>query len=154
MKNSGRRSRRKTREIGQIATALNLFIGLMIVGVLAIFAYELSRILLVREQLKTCVDIAALSGEGTLLSSTQPFTTAQSEAQQTALTMFGRNTILGSSMNSVTQVASPTALAPPAGQAQLYFEWIDPVSGTVGGPTSNVLRVTGAYSYQVFGGSF
>lgn len=144
---------RVRRKHGQVATALNLFLGLLIVGALAIFSFELSRILLAREQLKSCVDIAALSGEATLLSSTQSFAAAQSNAKQTALNMFRRNSILGSLMTGVTEVASPSMLSPGSGEAQVYFEFVDPVSGVVGGPNSNVLRVTGAYSYQIFGGA-
>jgi hypothetical protein len=138
---------------GQVATALNLFIGLFIVGALAIFAFEMSRIMLAREQLKACVDIAALAGEATLLSSTQSFSTAQLNAKQTALNMFRRNSILGTPMTSVTEVSSPTSLTPSSGDAKVFFEFIDPVTSAVGGPNSNVLRVTGAYSYQIFGGS-
>lgn len=138
---------------GQVATALNLFIGLLIIGALAIFSFELSRILLAREQLKSCVDIAALAGEATLLSSTQSFATAQSNAKATALNMFKRNSILGVPMTGVSEVSSPTLLSPGSGAAQVYFEFVDPVSGAIGGANSNVLRVTGAYSYQIFGGS-
>lgn len=137
-----------------MAMALFLFIGLMIIGVLAVFCYETSRILLVRDQLKTCADIAALSGETTLLSSTQNFSTAQNTAKNTALNMFRRNSILGIPMTGVTAAATPSSLSPPSGQAQVCFEFIDPVSGTVGGPNSNILRVTSAYSYQLFGGNF
>lgn len=139
---------------GQVATALNIFLGLLVIGVLAVFAWETSRILLAREQLKSCVDIAALSGEASLLSNRQTGTGAQTTAKQTAIKMFQRNSILGGVMSSVTEVGSPTMLSPPAGQAQLYFEFIDPVTGTVGGANSNVLSVTGAYSYNVFGGQF
>ncbi len=137
---------------GQVATALNLFIGLLLVGCLALMSYEMARILLAREQLKSCVDITALAGEGSLLSSTQSYSLAQSTAKQTGLNMFKRNAILGNLMTNVTEVPSPTNLSPSAGEAQVYFEFVDPVSGTVGGPNSNVLRVTGAYSYRLFGG--
>ncbi|MBX9667468.1 MAG: hypothetical protein K2X93_07605 [Candidatus Obscuribacterales bacterium] len=137
---------------GQVATALNLIIGLLIVGCLAIMAYEMARILLAREQLKSCVDIAALAGEASLLSSTQTYTLAQATAKETGLNMFRRNAILGNPMTTVSEVPSPTSLSPSAGEAQLYFKFVDPVSGTVGGPNSNVLQVTGAYSYQLFGG--
>jgi len=150
---TARKKARVRDDQGQVATALNLFIGLLIVGALAVFAFELSRILLAREQLKSCVDIAALAGEATLLSSTQSFATAQSNAKQTALNMFRRNSILGEPMTAVSEVASPTMLSPSSGQAQIYFEFVDPVSGVIGGANSNVLRVTGAYSYQIFGGS-
>ena len=137
---------------GQVATALNLFIGLLIVGALAIFSFELSRILLAREQLKSCVDIAALAGEATLLSSTQSFATAQSNAKATALNMFKRNSILGAPMTGVTEVSSPTLLSPGSGAAQVDFDFVDPVSGAVGGASSSVRRVTGAYSCQIVGG--
>lgn len=150
------RNRARIRECrGQVATALNLFIGLLIVGALAIFSFELSRILLAREQLKSCVDIAALAGEATLLSSTEPdHVLAQNNAKLTALNMFRRNAILGAPMTSVVEATSPTDLTPAGGGlAKVYFEFVDPVSGALGQSTSNVLRVTGAYSYQIFGGS-
>lgn len=139
---------------GQVATALFLFLGISIIGVLAIFAYETSRILLVRDQLKTCADIAALSGETTLLSSSQNFQSAQASARNTALNMLRRNSILGIPITSITEAASKESLRPSPGNAQVYFEFIDPVTGAVGSQNSNVLRVHTAYSYPVFGGQF
>lgn len=144
---------KKTRKPrGQVATALFLFLGLSIIGVLAIFCYEMSRILLVRDQLKTCADIAALSGETTLLSSSQAFQTAQTSARNTALNMLRRNSILGIPIANITEAASKESLSPSPGNAQVYFEFIDPVTGAIGGQNSNVLRVHTAYSYPVFGG--
>jgi hypothetical protein len=139
---------------GQAGIALNIVIGVFIIGVLFTFAWELTRFLLAREQLKTVVQASALAGEATILSSTQTVSSAQNTAQQTALNIFKRNAVLGSLLSSASLVSSPTQLSPAAGQTQLAIEWIDPITRQTGSPNASVLRLTAAYNYALFSAHF
>ena len=99
---------------GQAATVLNLFIALFVVLALGCLSFEYSRYMLARDELKTCVDIAALTAQTAFESlgcpgdqeedlPTQP-TEAENEstAIATALTAFKQNSILGQPMVDVS----------------------------------------------------
>ncbi len=73
---------------GQVAIALNLVIAIFVIGSLGIATYELTRILLAREQLKNCLEFAALAGTASLASSSASGAPATTEAKAVALNMF------------------------------------------------------------------
>src|ERR1700722_401846 len=103
---------------------------------IAMFCFELSRYFLSRDQLKTNTEAAALCCETALVSSGDPSNAAnQTTAVNTALTLFQQNSILGASMaNASVPGASDgtpggvaTELAPGPGQAQICFQFLDPI---------------------------
>src|SRR6516165_9089762 len=90
----------KRTRLGQMATVFNTFLACFVLLVLGVFAFELDRFLLARQQLTTNAEIAGLTCETALASSSDPSLTAnQSAAANTALKLFSRNTIVGAPLS-------------------------------------------------------
>jgi hypothetical protein len=148
---------RKRSSAGQVALALNLVIAIFVVGSLGLVTYEMSRVLLAREQLQHCLELCALGGGTAMASSSLTGQAARDNATQAALNILQMNSILGQSLlNSISQVPSLAQLAPTPGQVDVYMEFMDPVTKqpAAAGQDANVLRVYGAYSYPLFSGGF
>ncbi len=154
---------------GQMATLLNLFFAIFGVFVIGLFAFEMSRYLLARDELKTNVEVAALSCQTALVSSGDPTdATNQTNAQNAGLQLFQQNSILGQTMSQATLAIDPTDISPASGQAQINFQFLDPItrqpvnqSGTgvstgVVAPYSagTLIKATAAYSYVPAFGKF
>lgn len=142
---------------GQVALALNLFIAIFVVGSIGLVTFEISRILLAREQLQHCLELAALGGSTTMASSSQTGAAARTEGQTAALNILKMNSILGQPLTTaVVSCASPTAMALNPGQVGAYIEFDDPVTKAPAAASANtcVIRVYGAYAYSLFSGGF
>jgi hypothetical protein len=140
-----------------VALALNIIIAIFVVGSLGLVSYEMSRILLAREQLKHCLELASLAGGASMASTSQTGTNAQTQATTIALNILKMNSVLGTSLNgNVIVASSASALNPSPGQTAVYFEFDDPITKAppVAGGQGNVLRVYGAYAYPLFSGGF
>jgi hypothetical protein len=141
--------------IGQAALALNIVIAIFVVGSLGMVSYEMSRILLAREQLKHCLELASLAGGASIASTSATGAAAQTQATTIALTILRMNSVLGQPLTSNVIVSgSAAALNPAPGQTAVYFEFDDPVTKAPAGVNGNVLRVYGAYAYPLFSGGF
>jgi hypothetical protein len=137
-----------------MALALNLVIAVFVVGSLGLAAFEMSRILLARDQLKHCLELSALAGGATMASTSLTGPAAQAEATAVATNILQMNAVLGKALSSsVVVVSSPTALAPSANQVAVSYEFDDPITGQPSA-TGNVLKVYGAYAYPLFAGGF
>src|SRR5271163_1650800 len=102
---------RKRKAVGQVALSLNLFLTIFVVGSLGLVTFEMSRILLAREQLQQCLELAALGGGSTMASSSLTGDAAQANATQAALSILRKNSILGQSLlNNTSQVTSLASL--------------------------------------------
>jgi len=148
---------RNRRSTGQVALALNLVIAIFVVGSLGLVTYEMSRILLAREQLQHCLELGALGGGTAMASSSLTGQAARDNAVAAALNILQMNSILGKSLlNSINQVPSVASLNPQPGQVDVYMEFEDPVTKqpAAAGQDANVLRVYGAYAYPLFSGGF
>ena len=142
------------RPTGAIALAFNLMVAIFVVGSLGFVAYELSRILLAREQLTHCLQLAALGGGAEMASTSQTGAQAQNLSTTVATFILQKNSILGQSLlNNVVVVSSPAFMQPQPGQVCVSYEFDDPITGQAS-PTGNVLRVYGTYAYQLFSGGF
>lgn len=142
---------------GQAALALNIVLTIFVVGTLGMVTYEISRILLAREQLKNCLEMASLAGGVAMASTNSTGSTAQNESKTVAMNLLQMNSVLGTSLNgNVTIGSGPTSLNPTPGKTQVYFEFVDPVTKqpVAPGQQGNVLRVHGAYAYPLFAGGF
>lgn len=140
---------------GQVAIALNLVIAIFVVGSLGIATYELTRVLLAREQLKNCLEFAALAGTASLASSSASGAPATNEAKAVALNMFKMNSILGQPLASnVREVPSLSQLNPQTASVDMFVEFDDPVTKQPTANPSNVMRLYGAYKYVLFSGGF
>jgi hypothetical protein len=154
---------------GQLATVMNLIIAVFVVGVIGLFAFELTRYLLARDELKTNVEVAALSCQTTLASSGDPTNdTNQQNAMNSALQLFRQNSVLGQSMANATLSTDPAQLNPAPGQAQICFQFLDPLTrqpvnqtgaGVSAGVTDpsvagTLIRAVGSYCYEPAFGRF
>jgi von Willebrand factor type A domain len=147
----GRAMRRPT---GAIALAFNLMIAVFVVGSLGFVAYEISRILLAREQLTHCLQLAALGGGAEMASTSATGQNAQNLSTTVATFILEKNAILGQSLaGNVVVVSNPAFMQPQPGQVCISYEFDDPVSKQAS-PTGNVLRVYGTYAYKLFSGGF
>jgi len=154
---------------GQLATLLNLVIAICLVIVIGLFAFEMSRYFLARDELKTNVEVAALSCQTNLVSLGDPTDpTNQSNSKQAGLTLFQQNSILGQPMSSAILVDTPANLSPAPNQAQIAFQFLDPLTklplnasgaGVINGVTNpdtagTLIQATGAYAYTPAFGQF
>jgi hypothetical protein len=137
----------KRNALGQSGALMGV-LAVFVVGVLGMFAYESAHLVLGRQQLKTCLDSAALTAACTTASSNSSDALAtQQAAMATALNMFQQNSILGRSLSNAAQ-ASSLPLNPGPNQAQLYFQFLDPVTLQVvplGSPNGKIMQVLGAF---------
>lgn len=140
---------------GQVAIALNVVIAIFVVGSLGIASYEMTRILLAREQLKNCLEFAALAGTASLASTSASGAPANAEAKAVALNMFKMNSILGQPLtSSVNEVSSLSLLNPTTANVDMFVEFDDPITKQPTANPSNVMRLYGAYKYVLFSGGF
>lgn len=145
------------RSAGQVAIALNIVFGIFIVGSLGMVSYEMSRILLAREQLRHCLELTSLGGGVSLASSSLTGAAAQTQAKTVAMNILKKNSVLGQSLNTTAvEVGSIAAMNPSPGQVNVYFEFIDPITklAVASGTDTGVLKVHGAYAYPLFSGGF
>ncbi len=145
--------RGRMREIsGQSMIALTMIIGFFVVGVLGLFGFEMNRIMLAREQLRSACDAAALAAAAGLASqdNTDPMD-AHNEAMNTALNTFRQNSVLGVSLAAVTQ-AGDAYDSPTAGDSSIYIEFLDPHNNnnpvSVGDAAGKIVRITAAFGAQ------
>ncbi len=132
------------RNIGQVALSLNILLSIFVIGSLGFTCYEISRILLAREQLRHCLELTALGGGVTMASTSSTGATARSEAKTVALNILKKNSILGQSLNvAIQEVPAITALTPQPGEVKVYFEFDDPITKQplAPGQDSGVLKV-------------
>jgi hypothetical protein len=142
------------RSTGAIALAFNLMIAVFVVGSLGLVAYEISRIILAREQLTHCLQLAALGGGAEMASTSATGQSAQSLSTAVATFILEKNAILGQSLDGhVIVVSNPAFMQPQPGQVCISYEFDDPVT-KIASPTGNVLRVYGTYAYKLFSGGF
>ncbi len=142
---------------GQAVTVLMIFIASFIVAPICFVAYEMCLYNLAKQQLKACVDSAALAAGATVASSnTVDDSTTQLGAKATAMQMFRKNTILSNSLADATE-SSTIPMTPAATKSQLYFQFLDPISRQpvpLGSTNGKIIQVTGAYGYQPFFAQF
>lgn len=148
--------RRIRSERGQSLVVLILVLAVFLIGPLALVSYEMGRYELAKQQLKACVESCALAAGATTASSNNlDPTVTQNDAIATALNMFKQNTILDQGLSTATQ-SSSLPLNPAANSAQLYFQFLDPVTRKavpLGSTNGKIIQVTAAFGFvPVFGG--
>lgn len=113
--------------------------------------YDLSLYSLAQQELKAAVDSAALAAGATTASSnnTDP-TTTQESAMSTAMNMFQLNSVIGQSLATATE-SSTVTMNPAANQAQVYFQFLDPVTKNpvaLGSTNGKIIQVTAAFGFS------
>jgi len=140
---------------GLAVTTLMCIIGVFIMGPLSMFVYELTQFNLAKQELKACVDLAALTAacSTTSSNSTDPATT-QKLAMDQAAYMFAQNTILNVPLSTTPAYSYGTGQptwSPVINQSQLYFQFLDPVTKTpvsYGSPNGKIMRVFGSFGFS------
>jgi Flp pilus assembly protein TadG len=139
----------RRKQKGQIFAPLGAIIGALIIGTLGIFAFEMGRVVIARDQLRAATDAAALAGATTLASSdlTSPLD-AHNKAMEAADEIFRENLVMGSSLSNARQGSN----TPAAGETTLTYTWLDPNNNNqpVSASSANgrVLEVKATYGYQ------
>jgi Flp pilus assembly protein TadG len=149
-----KRQRQLRTKSGLSITVLIAFIGIFIIGPLSMFIFELSRYNLADQQLKNCVDLAALTAAcSTTGSNATNASTTQSTAMNQAYYMFTQNSIFNYPLTTTPAYTYGTGNAtmnPASNQAQLYFQFLNPQTKlpvAYGSDLGKILRVTGAWGF-------
>lgn len=150
---------------GQALTAFIAFVGVFLVAVIGLFAFEISRYSLANSQLKNSLDAAALAASSTVaMYSATPADTravqtsysdpvmarkAQTSAINVALKLFRQNSVLGRSLSDAT-LASGLPMRPAPNEGQIFLEFLSPDTNppsvvALGDPHGKIIRVSAAY---------
>ncbi|MBI1271668.1 VWA domain-containing protein [bacterium] len=135
-------------------------IGIIALPMIGMFTFEVVRATTIREQLRTASQAAALAGAAKLASSdnTDPIKT-HNEAIQAALEAFRANAISEFSLTAATKAGSIN-YAPPADQAGVYIELLDPNSTppnkpvSIGDTNGRIVHVVGLFGLKPVFGNF
>ena len=133
-----------------------------------LFSVEICRYLIAREQLQTSLEAAVLCAQTTLASTGTPNDLGcQLSAENTALSLFQSNAILGTPMTNASLVTLATGDNTPSfdvspGQTQIFFQFLDPITlqpvssagaanaaaTNIASPLGTVIQAVGAYCYS------
>src|ERR1700733_132885 len=135
-------------------TLLISVIAVFVILPVSMFGYEMVQYNLCQQQLKACVDSAALAAAcSTTSSASASASTTQTNAMNQAYWMFQQNSILGAPLTTTpnyTYGTSNPAFTPVAHQAQLYFQFLDPITLTpvaYGSPNGKIVRIFGCFGF-------
>jgi hypothetical protein len=150
-------ARSQRRPKGQAIAVLVVFIAAFVVAPICMVCYEMCLYNLAKQQLKACVDSAALAAGATVATSDNldPATT-QIGAKTTALNMFRQNSILSYSLSDASE-SSTIPMTPAANKSQLYFQYLDPITRQavpLGSTNGKIIQVTGAFGFVPFFAKF
>jgi len=156
---------RARREKGQSVLVLSALIGLIIIPLIGIFAFEVSRYQHGVQQLQSNCDSAALAGAAMLVTSTHQKPTAQerllrfNEAKQAAANAFKStfqrtnsllNDVLGSTLKTATDVGGGSVfMKPNPGDCTYKVEAVNPGTGQPvdpTDPTAKAIRFTAVFT--------
>lgn len=135
-------------------------IGIIALPMIGMFTFEVVRATTIREQLRSASQAAALAGAAKLASSDNVDPTAtHNEAIQAALEAFRANAISEFTLTAATQ-ANSADYTPPADQAGIYIELLDPNSSPpnqpvpVGDTNGRIVHVVGLFGLKPVFGTF
>jgi hypothetical protein len=133
------------------------FLAFIVLSLVGFYSFEIGRSNLAQQQLQNAVDAAALAAVATLASedNTNP-TASHNDAIQTALNLFKQNVIMGTQLTNTTVVGT-TPNNPPADNATLYFEFLDPITHVVqplSSPNGKLVCVQGDFGLMPAFGTF
>jgi len=121
-----------------------LMIAFIILPMFTILSFELARAFLGQQELKNATDAAALTAVATLASqdNTDP-TTAHNNAITAAVAVFKANSVLGQQLTNTTLETSLGGVNPPAGEATIYFQFLNAntlLPEPISSPDSKIVR--------------
>ncbi len=142
---------------GQSMIALVMIVGLITLPLIGLFTFEVGRLHLAKQQLQNASDAAALAAVATLASedNLNP-QAAHIDAMQTALGIFKKNFVLSTQL-SQTMIASSANIVPANGSANIFFEFVNPLTMQVepiSSPNAKIVRVYSNFSTLTAFGKF
>jgi len=131
---------------GQSMIALVMIVGLITLPLIGLFTFEVGRLHLAKQQLQNASDAAALAAVATLASedNLNP-QAAHIDAMQTALGIFKKNYVLSTQL-SQTVIAGSSDIVPENGSANIFFEFVNPLTMQVEPITSPNAKIVRVYS--------
>lgn len=140
---------------GQSLVIVIFVMAFMILGVVGMFAFEVTRANLAREELRAACQAAALAGAASLAGSDISNTSnAHEEAVKAAMVVFKKNRVIGYGLANATETKAIGDLQSTSatGECKAYFEFLDPNSNNkvvnVGDATGKLLRVSAGFGLQ------
>ncbi len=143
-------NKRSRNRKGQMIVVFGLGIAILVLLVIGLYSFEVTRLESARNQLRSATEAAALAGAATLASSDYTDTTSsQQHALNTALQMFQQNNVAGAALTSAT-FAGSSSQVPAPNAACLYAEFLDPNNNNavvpLGSASGKVLRLTSTFN--------
>ncbi len=138
-----------------VAATISAFSFLLSIG---LFAFELNRVEVARQQLQSACEAAALAGAATLAGSdvNNPLA-AHAESVATALHTFQQNSVAGTSLSGADMDYDDNS-NPGPGDSSLYIEFLDPHNNnqavSQGDPKGKIVKCYGALGFQPAFGRF
>lgn len=126
-----------------------ILVAVLVIGAVGVFAFEIARTTMIRDQLRTATEAAALGGSATLAGSAEldPLE-SQNNALKAARFIFEKNEIFGTPL---TAVETDYDNNPAIGHAKLKLSYLDPKNGNrvvpVGDKAAKVMLVEAKYGY-------
>ncbi len=137
---------------------LVMLIAVFVLLAIGVFSFELNRVEVARQQLRSACEAASLAGAATLASSDNTDTTAaQTSAINTAANVFRENSIIGYSLQAAT-ITYSNPHDPASTQSSVYIELQDPNNNNaavaLGDPRGKTVKVWGNFGLLPAFGSF
>ena len=140
---------------GQSLIIMVFVMAFLILGVIGMFSFEVSRANLAREQLRSACQAAALAGAASLAGSDSSDTTqAHADAVSAALMVFKKNKVIGFGLSGAQQTGNVDDLQTTSatGESKVFFEFLDPHSNNqvvnIGDATGKLLRVSAGFGLE------
>lgn len=130
---------------GQAFITLAIILAIFAVIPLSLVSFELHRVELAREELRSACEAAALAVAASLASSDESDPVkAHQDAMAVGLKTFRDNSVIGYSLATATVVASQTKPTRP-GESNLFIQFLDPHNNlepvAIGDPRGKVVRI-------------
>lgn len=127
-----------------------IIIGVFVILVIGVFAFEVGRAAIIRDQLRTACESTALAGTAALAGSPElDPATSQTKALAAAKTVFVKNEIFGHPLNAPE---SDFDNKPADGHVKLRMQYLDPKDGnkpvSIGDPKGKVLEVAAKFGLK------
>src|SRR5207237_1045775 len=140
-----------SRQSGQATIVLGLLISFFILLICGLFGFNLNRVEVARQQLRSACEAASLAGAATLASQDSVNAgTAQTQAMNVALNTFQNNSVIGVGLSNAVFGYS-TNDNPAVDHSSLFIEFLDPHNNnqpvSLGDPNGKIIRVTAALGY-------
>lgn len=137
---------------GAATIVLTIIIAVFVLLAGGLFACELNRVEVAREQLRSVCEAASLAGAATLASQDNTnVTSAQTLAINTAIYNFQQNSLVGTSLANAAQTYNNPD-TPSTDQASVYVELLDPHNNNqpvnLGDSAGKVVKVTGFFGLR------